>query len=70
MEGKSMVVPLPDSGWEFQIRKSKFTNSQWKLMFEISLYQNNGYETITYPANTINTKTTDWLIVNLNNKAK
>ncbi len=69
-ESKSMVVPLPDSGWEFQIRKSKFTNNHWKLMFEISLYQENGYKTIIYPANTTNTKTTDWLIVNLNNKAK
>jgi hypothetical protein len=58
------VVQLKDEGWEFQISKWRFSSSQWKIMFDISLmFQETA--NVKYPAAVVDTKPDNWLLLRL-----
>lgn len=62
--GEKKVIQLKDEGWEYQIKKSRFKNNQWKLMFDISIVLK-GFKNIKYPTDSENTKSNKWLIIEL-----
>ncbi|EMR01428.1 hypothetical protein ADICEAN_03439 [Cesiribacter andamanensis AMV16] len=58
------VVQLKDEGWEFQISKRRFSSSQWKIMFDISLMFQE-VANIKYPAAVADTTPDAWLQLRL-----
>lgn len=61
--GEKKVIQLKDEGWEYQIKKSKFKNDKWKIMFDIFLF--NGVKKLKFPKESVNTKSDNWLTLEL-----
>src|SRR5262249_6311121 len=54
---------LDEPSREFQIRKSRFPGTRWKLMFDVMTPSEAQWKTTRFPHNTSNTDSTNWYIV-------
>lgn len=56
---------LPTGVREFQIRKSRFLGSQWKIMVELLTPAEPEWRATPYPAACINSNTKGWIVLDL-----